>query len=87
MLRHGWRTAAIVPELEQETKVVSTDRFGLSLTWLQALTGLMERLQVRSDYQDCVELSLRFYVGADHITALTHLRLSLVLKKTDGDVS
>ncbi|KAG7221326.1 hypothetical protein INR49_017334 [Caranx melampygus] len=24
MLRHGWRTAAIVPELEQETKVVST---------------------------------------------------------------
>lgn len=47
MLRHGWRTAAIVPELEPETKVVSTHRYALSLTWLQALTGLMERLQVR----------------------------------------
>lgn len=46
-LRHGWRTAAIVPELEQETKVVSTGRYAVNLTWLQALTGLMERLQVR----------------------------------------
>lgn len=46
MLRHGWRTAAIVPELEQETNVVSTNRYSLNLTWLQALTGLMERLQV-----------------------------------------
>uniref|UniRef100_A0A665VB10 5'-nucleotidase domain-containing protein 2-like n=1 Tax=Echeneis naucrates TaxID=173247 RepID=A0A665VB10_ECHNA len=49
MLRHGWRTAAIVPELEQETKVVSTDRYALNLTWLQALTGLMERLQTHRD--------------------------------------
>ncbi|XP_028266613.1 5'-nucleotidase domain-containing protein 2 isoform X2 [Parambassis ranga] len=49
MLRHGWRTGAIVPELELETKVVSTDRYALSLTWLQALTGLMERLQVHRD--------------------------------------
>uniref|UniRef100_H3D4S0 5'-nucleotidase domain containing 2 n=1 Tax=Tetraodon nigroviridis TaxID=99883 RepID=H3D4S0_TETNG len=45
MLRHGWRTAAIVPELEQETNVVSTHRYSVNLTWLQALTGLMERLQ------------------------------------------
>ncbi|XP_023154476.3 5'-nucleotidase domain-containing protein 2 [Amphiprion ocellaris] len=46
MLRHGWRTGAIVPELENETKVVSTDKYALNLTWLQALTGLMERLQM-----------------------------------------
>lgn len=46
-LRHGWRTAAIVPELEQETKMVSTSQYAQSLTWLQALTGLIERLQVR----------------------------------------
>ena len=56
MLRHGWRTAAIVPELEKETKVVSTDRYAVSLTWLQALTGLMERLQVRSETLDCMGL-------------------------------
>ncbi|XP_061840360.1 5'-nucleotidase domain-containing protein 2 [Nerophis lumbriciformis] len=49
MLQHGWRTAAIVPELEDETKVVSTERYALSLTWLQALTGLMERLQIHRD--------------------------------------
>uniref|UniRef100_A0A7N6C1Y6 5'-nucleotidase domain containing 2 n=1 Tax=Anabas testudineus TaxID=64144 RepID=A0A7N6C1Y6_ANATE len=49
MLRHGWRTAAIVPELEQETRVVSTSRYSLNLTWLQALTGLMERLQTYRD--------------------------------------
>ncbi|KAM8829880.1 5'-nucleotidase domain-containing protein 2 isoform 1-T1 [Synchiropus picturatus] len=48
-LRHGWRTAAIVPELEQETKVVSTERYALHLTWLQALTGLMEQLQIHRD--------------------------------------
>lgn len=47
MLRHGWRTAAIVPELDHETNVVSTHRYAKNLTWLQALTGLMERLQVR----------------------------------------
>uniref|UniRef100_A0A672JFU0 5'-nucleotidase domain-containing protein 2-like n=1 Tax=Salarias fasciatus TaxID=181472 RepID=A0A672JFU0_SALFA len=48
MLRHGWRTAAIVPELEHETKVVSTNRYALSLTWLQALTGLLEQLSKHS---------------------------------------
>ncbi|XP_059190033.1 5'-nucleotidase domain-containing protein 2 [Centropristis striata] len=49
MLRHGWRTGAIVPELETETKVVSSQRYALSLTWLQALTGLMERMQTHRD--------------------------------------
>ena len=48
MLRHGWRTGAIVPELEVETKVVNTEQYAQSLTWLQALTGLLERMQVQS---------------------------------------
>jgi len=48
MLRHGWRTGAIVPELEVETKVVNTEQYAQSLTWLQALTGLLERMQVSS---------------------------------------
>lgn len=46
MLRHGWRTGAIVPELEVETKVANTHQFAQTLTWLQALTGLLERMQV-----------------------------------------
>ncbi|CAI9562188.1 unnamed protein product [Staurois parvus] len=45
MLRHGWRTAAIVPELETETKIVNTEQYSQSLTWMQALTGLLERMQ------------------------------------------
>ncbi|XP_013866412.1 5'-nucleotidase domain-containing protein 2 [Austrofundulus limnaeus] len=48
-LRHGWRTAAIVPELEHETKVVSAQQYATTLTWLQALTGLLERLQIHQD--------------------------------------
>ncbi|KPP70636.1 5'-nucleotidase domain-containing protein 2-like, partial [Scleropages formosus] len=49
MLRHGWRTGAIVPELEMETKVVNTEQYAQSLTWLQALTGLLERMQMHRD--------------------------------------
>ncbi|MGH0134450.1 UNVERIFIED_CONTAM: hypothetical protein FKN15_013538 [Acipenser sinensis] len=49
MLRHGWKTGAIVPELEVETKVVNTEQYAQSLTWLQALTGLLERMQVHRD--------------------------------------
>uniref|UniRef100_A0A4W4FL82 5'-nucleotidase domain containing 2 n=1 Tax=Electrophorus electricus TaxID=8005 RepID=A0A4W4FL82_ELEEL len=49
MLRHGWRTGAIVPELEVETKVVNTEQYARSLTWLQALTGLLERMQMYRD--------------------------------------
>ncbi|XP_072305154.1 5'-nucleotidase domain-containing protein 2 [Eucyclogobius newberryi] len=48
-LRHGWRTGAIVPELEQETKIVSTARYSTNLTWMQALTGLLERMQTHRD--------------------------------------
>lgn len=63
MLRHGWRTAAIVPELEQETKVVCTNRYATNLTWLQALTGLMERLQVRQAFTVYISLWLHECTG------------------------
>ncbi|ETE67404.1 5'-nucleotidase domain-containing protein 2, partial [Ophiophagus hannah] len=49
MLRHGWRTGAIVPELETETKMVNTEQYSQALTWLQALTGLLERMQMFQD--------------------------------------
>uniref|UniRef100_A0A8C9U1F2 5'-nucleotidase domain-containing protein 2-like n=1 Tax=Scleropages formosus TaxID=113540 RepID=A0A8C9U1F2_SCLFO len=49
MLWHGWRTGAIVPELELETKVLSTEQYTQSLTWMQALTGLLERMQMHRD--------------------------------------
>lgn len=48
MLRHGWRTGAIVPELETEIRIINTEQYMHSLTWQQALTGLLERMQVNS---------------------------------------
>ncbi|XP_053577000.1 5'-nucleotidase domain-containing protein 2 isoform X2 [Bombina bombina] len=49
MLQHGWRTGAIVPELEEEMKIINTEQYMHSLTWLQALTGLLERMQIHQD--------------------------------------
>lgn len=46
MLRHGWRTGAIIPELEREIRIINTEQYMHSLTWQQALTGLLERMQV-----------------------------------------
>ncbi|XP_059572072.1 5'-nucleotidase domain-containing protein 2 isoform X2 [Alligator mississippiensis] len=49
MLRHGWRTGAIVPELETEIRIINTEQYMHSLTWQQALTGLLERMQMHQD--------------------------------------
>ena len=43
---HGWRTGAIIPELEKETNLMNTKVFGQSLIWTQTLERLLERLQV-----------------------------------------
>ncbi|XP_074054251.1 5'-nucleotidase domain-containing protein 2 isoform X1 [Macrotis lagotis] len=49
MLRHGWRTGAIIPELEREINIINTEQYMHSLTWQQALTGLLERMQTYRD--------------------------------------
>ncbi|XP_007500560.1 5'-nucleotidase domain-containing protein 2 [Monodelphis domestica] len=49
MLRHGWRTGAIIPELEREISIINTEQYMHSLTWQQALTGLLERMQTYRD--------------------------------------
>lgn len=46
---HGWRTGAIIPELEKETSLMNTKVFGQSLIWTQTLERLLERLQVYRD--------------------------------------
>ncbi|KAG7262591.1 hypothetical protein CRUP_036910 [Coryphaenoides rupestris] len=48
-LRHGWRTGAIIPELRKEIKIMNTERYVHLMSWLQALTGLIESTQVRRD--------------------------------------
>ncbi|MGH0115674.1 UNVERIFIED_CONTAM: hypothetical protein FKN15_037997 [Acipenser sinensis] len=48
-LKHGWRTGAIIPELRSEIKIMNTEEYVHLMTWLQGLTGLLERMQVHRD--------------------------------------
>ena len=43
---HGWRTGAIIPELEREIEVMNSVEFGQSVLWIQTLEYLLERMQV-----------------------------------------
>lgn len=45
-LKHGWRTGAIIPELRAEIKIMNTEQYIQTMTWLQTLTGLLEHMQV-----------------------------------------
>lgn len=45
-LKHGWRTGAIIPELRSELKIMNTESYIQTMTWLQTLTGLLEQMQV-----------------------------------------
>ncbi|XP_059537801.1 5'-nucleotidase domain-containing protein 3 isoform X1 [Myotis daubentonii] len=44
-LKHGWRTGAIIPELRSELRIMNTEQYIQTMTWLQTLTGLLERMQ------------------------------------------
>ncbi|MBN3295285.1 NT5D3 protein, partial [Amia calva] len=48
-LKHGWRTGAIIPELRQEIKIMNTEEYVHTTTWLQGLTSLVENMQVHRD--------------------------------------
>uniref|UniRef100_A0A8C5GR40 5'-nucleotidase domain-containing protein 3-like n=1 Tax=Gouania willdenowi TaxID=441366 RepID=A0A8C5GR40_GOUWI len=48
-LRHGWRTGAIIPELRKEIKIMNTQAYAQMSSWLQALTGLIEDMQIHRD--------------------------------------
>ncbi|XP_033941920.1 5'-nucleotidase domain-containing protein 3 [Pseudochaenichthys georgianus] len=48
-LKHGWRTGAIIPELRKEIKIMNTEEYMHMMAWLQALTGLIEQMQVHRD--------------------------------------
>ncbi|XP_061062559.1 5'-nucleotidase domain-containing protein 3 isoform X2 [Eubalaena glacialis] len=48
-LKHGWRTGAIIPELRSELRIMNTEQYVQTMTWLQTLTGLLEQMQVHRD--------------------------------------
>jgi len=43
---YGWRTGAVIPELEDEIRVINSDLFGKSVIWMQTLERLLTRMQV-----------------------------------------
>ncbi|KAM9814374.1 5'-nucleotidase domain-containing protein 3 [Syngnathus typhle] len=48
-LKHGWRTGAIIPELRKEIKIMNTEVYVRTVSWMQALTGLIQQMQVHGD--------------------------------------
>nr|XP_002130381.1 5'-nucleotidase domain-containing protein 3 [Ciona intestinalis] len=46
---YGWRTGAVIPELEEEISVMNSRVFGHSVIWLQTLERLLERMQIYRD--------------------------------------
>ena len=43
---HGWRTGAVIPELEEEIDIMNSKVFGETVIWIQTLERLLERMQV-----------------------------------------
>jgi len=46
-LHHGWKTAAVIRELEKEIAMMNTEEFKWGVNWQQVLKSLIE------DHQDC----------------------------------
>lgn len=44
-LHHGWRTGAIIKELEYEIETLNSPDFKYAMNWLQFLTSLLETYQ------------------------------------------
>ena len=45
MLKLGWNTGAIVPELAREIRTQNTGKYRELVTWLETLTDLIEKYQ------------------------------------------
>ncbi|XP_039269537.2 5'-nucleotidase domain-containing protein 3-like [Styela clava] len=46
---YGWRTGAVIPELEDEIGIMNSKEFGRSVIWVQTLEKLLERMQLYRD--------------------------------------
>ena len=45
-MKHGWRTGAIIPELEHEISCSNSKQYKRSLQWMLALEKLIQKYQV-----------------------------------------
>ncbi|XP_068694165.1 5'-nucleotidase domain-containing protein 2-like isoform X3 [Montipora foliosa] len=56
VLHHGWRTGAIIPELEDEIRTSNSPEFQHSVMWLNSLQDLILRLKALPQSPKVVEL-------------------------------
>lgn len=54
MLKLGWHTAAIIPELAREIRAQNEDSYRYTIIWMETLTQLIEAYQKYCDLdEDC----------------------------------
>ncbi|KAK2145597.1 hypothetical protein LSH36_669g01023 [Paralvinella palmiformis] len=56
-LNHGWRTGAIIPELEDEIYIINSDVFKKAIIWLTTLERLIDKSQVYDDPESLAVLA------------------------------
>ncbi|VDP02263.1 unnamed protein product [Heligmosomoides polygyrus] len=57
ILRLGWRTAAVVPELAREIRIQNDDSYRNTIQWLEMLTAIIEMMQPGSiEDSECAKL-------------------------------
>ncbi|XP_049517610.1 5'-nucleotidase domain-containing protein 3-like isoform X1 [Dermacentor silvarum] len=58
-LNYGWRTGAIIWELANEIKILNSEEFRHTVSWLQSLQHLIEEMQDHEDIEDFIEQLLQ----------------------------
>ncbi|EEC14393.1 IMP-GMP specific 5'-nucleotidase, putative, partial [Ixodes scapularis] len=58
-LNYGWRTGAIIWELAHEIKILNSEEFRHTVSWLQSLQHLIEEMQDHDDIEDFIEQLLQ----------------------------
>ncbi|XP_064615785.1 5'-nucleotidase domain-containing protein 3-like [Liolophura sinensis] len=69
-LKFGWRTGAIIPELEEEIQKLNTEDYKFSVRWITALQYLIEEMQVYNDPQ-AKEIQQAWVKERDELRAFT----------------
>ena len=57
VLRIGWRTGAIIPELEREIEICNCENYVRDVEWLISLEHLITVLQVKTSTDDTTQLA------------------------------
>ncbi|ELU17493.1 hypothetical protein CAPTEDRAFT_6114 [Capitella teleta] len=59
-LKHGWRTGAIIPELEHEIMTQNSSTYKHTIRWLKVLEELISKKQIHIDPESQATLAIRY---------------------------